>query len=182
MAKLNLRQQRFVDAYLLDPNATKAAIAAGYSEKTAGSQGHDLLKHPEIADAIELRTTKAIAVTDTSVERILLELEALGFSNLTQILDATGQLLPVNQWPREIAICIASMEFDTETGRLSKIRLWSKTQALALLAQFRKMVGAGDTIPGEVRQVFVGLAVTVAPGATLNVQQVVAGSGDKGEG
>jgi phage terminase small subunit len=49
---LNARQARFVAEYLKDPNATKAAKAAGYSEKTAYSQGHDLLKKPEIAAAV----------------------------------------------------------------------------------------------------------------------------------
>lgn len=51
---LNDRQQLFVAEYIKDLNATQAAIRAGYSENTAGSQGHDLLKKPEIAEAIEL--------------------------------------------------------------------------------------------------------------------------------
>lgn len=45
---LNKRQQRFVQEYSVDHNATQAAIRAGYSEKTAYQQGHMLLKHPEI--------------------------------------------------------------------------------------------------------------------------------------
>ena len=45
---LSAKQQRFVDEYLVDLNATQAAIRAGYSEKTAGAQGFDLLKKPEI--------------------------------------------------------------------------------------------------------------------------------------
>ena len=52
---LNDRQTRFVQEYCKDFNATQAAIRAGYSEKTAGSQGHDLLKNPEIEEAIEER-------------------------------------------------------------------------------------------------------------------------------
>jgi predicted helicase len=43
MAKLNARQQKFVDAYLVKPNATQAALDAGYSPKTAYSQGNRLL-------------------------------------------------------------------------------------------------------------------------------------------
>ena len=52
---LNDKQSRFVDEYLVDLNATQAAIRAGYSQKTAGSQGFDLLKKPEIAAEIEKR-------------------------------------------------------------------------------------------------------------------------------
>ncbi len=44
---LNAKQQRFCDEYLIDLNATQAAIRAGYSQKTAYSQGQRLLKHAE---------------------------------------------------------------------------------------------------------------------------------------
>ena len=51
-ASLNPKQERFVQEYIIDYNATQAAIRAGYSEKTAGSQAHDLLKKPEIQAAV----------------------------------------------------------------------------------------------------------------------------------
>ena len=46
---LNLRQQRFVAEYLVDFNSSQAAIRAGYSARTAGSQGDRLLKLGELA-------------------------------------------------------------------------------------------------------------------------------------
>lgn len=49
---LNPKQQRFVEEYLCDLNATQAAIRAGYSERTAYSQGQRLLKHAEVQKAI----------------------------------------------------------------------------------------------------------------------------------
>lgn len=49
---LNLRQQRFVAAYLKDPNATKAAMTAGYSKKTAASIGAENLQKPLIRAAL----------------------------------------------------------------------------------------------------------------------------------
>lgn len=52
---LNVRQQKFVDAYFVSGNATQSAKDAGYSEKTAYSQGHDLLKRPEIKAALAER-------------------------------------------------------------------------------------------------------------------------------
>lgn len=45
---LNSKQQRFVQEYAVDHNATQAAIRAGYSEKTAHAQGYRLLQHAEI--------------------------------------------------------------------------------------------------------------------------------------
>lgn len=52
------RQQRFVEEYLVDSNATQAAIRAGYSRKTAYSQGHRLLKNAEVADAVREGRTR----------------------------------------------------------------------------------------------------------------------------
>jgi len=52
---LNDRQRRFIDEYLIDMNATQAAIRAGYSERTARSQGQRLLTHVDIKRAIDER-------------------------------------------------------------------------------------------------------------------------------
>ncbi len=52
---LNDKQQRFCDEYLIDLNATQAAIRSGYSKKTAYSQGQRLLKHAEVKAYIDAR-------------------------------------------------------------------------------------------------------------------------------
>ena len=53
--KLTAKQQRFCDEYLIDLNATQAAIRSGYSKKTAYSQGQRLLKHVEVKAYIDAR-------------------------------------------------------------------------------------------------------------------------------
>ncbi len=55
MAKLTAKQQRFCDEYLIDLNATQAAIRAGYSEKTAAVIATENLRKPNIRDYIEKR-------------------------------------------------------------------------------------------------------------------------------
>lgn len=55
MAKLTDKQKRFVDEYIVDCNATQAAIRAGYSEKTADRIGHQNLRKLEISKAIQER-------------------------------------------------------------------------------------------------------------------------------
>ena len=55
MAKMTAKQQRFCDEYLIDLNATQAAIRAGYSKKTAYSIGQENLNKPEIKEYIEKR-------------------------------------------------------------------------------------------------------------------------------
>lgn len=55
---LSPKQQRFVREYCVDENATQAAIRAGYSERSAGVQGHDNLKLPKIQAAIKERMSE----------------------------------------------------------------------------------------------------------------------------
>lgn len=62
---LNDKQMAFVREYLVDFNATQAAIRAGYSKKTAGSQAHDLLKKPEIQACLKEFREKAAEQTQT---------------------------------------------------------------------------------------------------------------------
>ena len=66
---MNERQQRFADAYLENPNATKAAEAAGYSRKTAYSQGQRLLKNAEVAAYIRERQEQAADARILSITR-----------------------------------------------------------------------------------------------------------------
>lgn len=69
VAKLTAKQKRFCDEYLIDLNATQAAIRSGYSEKTAYSQGQRMLKNVEVKAFIDselerIRTDKIADVTE----------------------------------------------------------------------------------------------------------------------
>jgi phage terminase small subunit len=65
------KQRRFVEEYLVDLNATQAAIRAGYSEKTAYSQGQRLLKNVEVAKLLSDRAANTSEKLDLSAERVL---------------------------------------------------------------------------------------------------------------
>jgi phage terminase small subunit len=68
MSELTPKQERFIDEYIKDLNATQAAIKAGYSEKTAGVQGSTLLKNPKISEAIKnrLEDIKSDSIADAT--------------------------------------------------------------------------------------------------------------------
>ena len=68
---MNEKQKRFCEEYLIDCNATQAAIRAGYSEKTAGSQAFDLLKKPEIQNYIQELMEDRRKATIASAEEVL---------------------------------------------------------------------------------------------------------------
>lgn len=70
--KLNDKQAAFAREYVIDLDATKAAIRAGYSPRSAGSQGHDLLAHPDVAAEIQrlnaIKAKRASIAADEIVE------------------------------------------------------------------------------------------------------------------
>ena len=76
------KQQRFVDEYLKDLNATGAAERAGYSKKTAYSQGQRLLKNVEVKAAVEAEMAARSERVQFDQDRVLEELKHLAFSNV----------------------------------------------------------------------------------------------------
>ena len=70
---LTEKQQRFVDEYLIDLNATQAAIRAGYSARTAAEQGSENLRKPHIADAIARARQEQQERTGITADRVLRE-------------------------------------------------------------------------------------------------------------
>lgn len=92
MAKLNDRQQLFAQEYLVDLNATQAAIRAGYSQKTARSQGERLLTNVDIAAAIKDGIQERIKKTQITAERVLLELAAIAFMDIEKLTEVGGKI------------------------------------------------------------------------------------------
>ena len=79
--KLTAKQQRFCDEYLIDLNATQAAIRAGYSHKTACEQGARLLANVKVQKYLQKRKTDRIERTEITQDMVLLELANIAFSN-----------------------------------------------------------------------------------------------------
>lgn len=79
---LSNKHQLFVAEYLIDLNATQAAIRAGYSPKTAGVQCDRLLKIPHVAAAIAKQQGKRLQKLEITAERVLNELALIGFCNM----------------------------------------------------------------------------------------------------
>lgn len=97
---LNYRQNLFVFEYLVDYNATQAAIRAGYSERSAGSMGHDLLKLPEILEAISEAAQGRLDRAKVDADYVLTRLLEVDSMDVSDILADDGTILPVKQWPK----------------------------------------------------------------------------------
>lgn len=71
MANLTPKQQRFVEEYLIDLNATQAAIRAGYSEKTAQEQSSRLLSNVMVQEAVQKAKNKLSERTELTVDMVV---------------------------------------------------------------------------------------------------------------
>lgn len=80
---LTPRQARFVEEYLVDLNATQAAIRAGYSAQTADKIASELLRKTRVAEAITAAQAARSERTQVTADRVLEELAAIGFARLT---------------------------------------------------------------------------------------------------
>lgn len=90
---LTPKQQRFVDEYLIDLNATQAAVRAGYSAKTAPQGAAQLLNNIKVAAAIAERREKLAEKAGVTVEKIVDEMRKLGFSDIRRAIKWNGHLV-----------------------------------------------------------------------------------------
>lgn len=144
---LTAKQALFVEEYLVDLNATQAAIRAGYSEKTADVIGCENLGKPNIQSAIQGAMAARSERTNITQDRVLQELARLGFSDLRKTMTEGGALLDPQDWDDDTAASISAIEVVTtytgetdEDGRkvpeyTRKIKTWDKNAALEKLAK-----------------------------------------------
>jgi phage terminase small subunit len=91
--ELTAKQRAFVREYLIDMNATQAAIRAGYSEATAYSIGQENLKKPDVAAAIEAAMKNRAERTDITADMVLKELAKIGFADIRKAIKWYGTLV-----------------------------------------------------------------------------------------
>jgi len=115
MAGLTAKQQRFVEEYLIDLNATQAAIRAGYSEKGATVRGSELLANRNVADAVAVAKEKRSKRTEITSEAVLAELGKIGFANTEDYIRVTPDgdpYIDLSSLTREQAAAISEVAVD----------------------------------------------------------------------
>lgn len=120
----------FVEALIANGgNATQAAITAGYSEKTAYSQGSRLLKNVEVAALVAERRKEALADLRINTDNVLRELSRIVHFDPRKLYKPDGTMKAIHELDDDTAAAIASVEFDNK-GRPTKVRGWDKNSAL----------------------------------------------------
>ena len=139
--ELTAKQRQFVQEYLVDFNATQAAIRAGYSEHTADVQGPRLLGRPRVAAALQLARDALVRRTEVTAERTLQHMSRMAFSDLRGAFRPDGSLMLPHEWDDATAAHIGSVEVVTRNAGegaveyVSKIRAVDKRAATADIAR-----------------------------------------------
>ena len=132
------RQKCFVEEYLIDLNATQAAIRAGYSPKTARDIGCENLAKPNIQRAIAEQMAERSKRTGVNQDRVVRELAKIAFAKLTDIVDANGQIKSTAT--DDDLACVESLkckrsDFDNGYSEEREVRISPKLKALELLGK-----------------------------------------------
>lgn len=129
------KQKRFVEEYLIDLNATQAAIRAGYSPETAGSIGAENLKKPEIKNRIDKAMAERSRRTGINQDRVLQELARIGFAKITDVVDPETAEIRTDASDDDLA-CIQSIKIKpNEFGTEREVKLYDKKSTLVDLGK-----------------------------------------------
>lgn len=139
------KQQRFVEEYLLDLNATQAAARAGYSSRTAYRTGADLLKKPQVRELIDQLMAERSRRVKMDSDRVLERLAEIDAMDVADILTDNGSVKPIKEWPRVWRTYVTSVDVSEVmegpgserqvVGLLKKIKWPDKLKNLELIGR-----------------------------------------------
>lgn len=133
------KQKRFIEEYLIDLNATQAAIRAGYSPDSAADIGSENLRKPDIRARIDKAMAERSKRTGVSADRVVLELAKIAFINAIDVVDPKTATVKPDAAPEDTAV-IQSVKVKksySETGEMTEreIKMADKLKALELLGK-----------------------------------------------
>ena len=129
------KQKLFIEEYLIDLNATQAAIRAGYSPDTAQQIGSENLSKPVISTEISKAMAERSRRTGVSADRVVLELAKIGFAKITDIVDLQTAEIKEDVSEDDLA-CIQSIKVKpNEWGTEKEIKMYDKRAALVDLGK-----------------------------------------------
>ncbi|GGO96511.1 terminase small subunit [Stakelama pacifica] len=153
------KQERFVEEYLIDLNATQAAIRAGYSAKTAQEQSSRLLSNVMVSQAIAEAKTNRSEQTGVDAAWLLKRLADESVADVGDLYNDDGTIKPVKDWPliwRQGLVAGLEVEsIGDGAGHVTKLKLSDRVKRLELIGKHIDVQAFREQIAqtGEVRMV-----------------------------
>jgi phage terminase small subunit len=137
VASMTPKQERFVEEYLVDLNATQAAVRAGYSARTARAIGRENLDKPDIQAALQTAFAARSQRVEIDQDWVIRRLARIADLDLRKLFTDDGTLRPIQELPEDVAGAISSVDVikrkdDAEEYR---VRLPDRIRALDLLGR-----------------------------------------------
>lgn len=140
--KLTDKQKRFIDEYLLDGNATAAALRAGYKTINPNNTGCEVMGYPHVKAELARRQAKLSQKLEITAERVLAEYAKIAFSNMADFITPVGKVrnIDLSKLTRDQAAAIQEISVDrpagggVKAGKI-KIKLVDKKGALDSLGR-----------------------------------------------
>lgn len=135
------KQDTFCREYLIDLNATQAAIRAGYSEKTANRTASENLSKPDIQSRIAELKAQRNDLVGINANYVLNRLVEIDQMDVLDILTSTGELKPITQWPKVWRTTLSGLDViemaaeGNTTALLKKIKWPDKVKNLELIGK-----------------------------------------------
>jgi phage terminase small subunit len=159
--KLTVKQRLFVREYLVDLNATQAAIRAGYSKKTAKAIAWENLTKPYLVQAIFESMENREKNVETSAEWVLKALHGEAIADIADLYDKAGSLKPIHDWPivwRTGLVTGVKTKQEHEykdgqkvpNGVVTEIKLSDRVKRLELIGKHHAMFTDNVNLGGEV--------------------------------
>ena len=147
---ITARQARFATEYVANGlNATKAAIASGYSPRTAESQASRLLRNVKVAAFVSATSAEVMGKINLDSERTLQGVAELAFFDIRKMFRDNGTILPLAEMDEHTAAAIAGIEvtelFDgvgnerRQIGIVKKVRLTDRAASLDMLMRYHSL-------------------------------------------
>jgi phage terminase small subunit len=152
MSAMTPKQERFVEEYLIDLNATQAAIRAGYSPRSAGAIGAENLEKPQIRARVDAAIAAQSRRTGVTADRVIRELARVALLNPRDVIDLdTARVLP--NASNDDTAAIASVRVKTASGDSGdseehEVKFADKLKALELLGRHLGMFDDKLTVAG----------------------------------
>ncbi|EPU3936545.1 terminase small subunit [Morganella morganii] len=147
------KQEMFCREYLVDLNATQAAIRAGYSDKTARSVGNENLTKPDIEKRIQELMSSRSEQLKVDADYVLKRLVEIDQMDVADILLSNGEIKPIKDWPKVWRITLSGIDV-TEmagdaAGLLKKIKWPDKVKNLELLGKHISVQAFREQVKNE---------------------------------
>lgn len=135
------RERLFIEAYIANGgDGAKAARAAGYASSGAKARAQTLLKRPNVVKSLAERRAKLARKFELTSEAVIAELSKIVHADPRRLFGDDGKMLPMQDWPDDMAAVVASVETDELfegkgkdrkfIGYTKKVRFWDKNSAI----------------------------------------------------